>query len=53
MKNAQLAIQNFEMVLNKEPSNVNALKGIASLYLNTQNFDQAKEYQNKVIARGS
>jgi tetratricopeptide (TPR) repeat protein len=49
MKNAQLAIQNFEMVLSKEPNNVNALKGIAALYLNIQNFDQARAYQNKVI----
>jgi len=50
MKNAQLAIQNFQMVLDKESGNINALKGIASLYLNTQNFDKAKEYQNKVLA---
>ncbi len=50
LKNAQLAIQNFQTVLDKEPNNVNALKGIAALYLNTQNFDQAKAYQNKVIA---
>jgi tetratricopeptide (TPR) repeat protein len=50
LKNAQLAIQNFQMVLSKEPNNINALKGIAALYLNIQNFDQAKAYQNKVIA---
>jgi tetratricopeptide (TPR) repeat protein len=50
LKNAQLAIQNFQMVLDKEPNNVNALKGIAALYLNIQNFDQAKAYQNRVIA---
>ncbi|MHB1937846.1 MAG: tetratricopeptide repeat protein [Acidobacteriaceae bacterium] len=50
LKNAQLAIQNFQRVLEKEPKNVNALKGIAALYLNIQNFDEAKAYQNKVIA---
>jgi tetratricopeptide (TPR) repeat protein len=49
LKNAQLAIQNFQLVLQKEPKNVNALKGIAALYLNIQNFDQAKAYQRKVI----
>jgi len=49
LKNAQLAIQNFQMVLEKEPKNINALKGIAALYLNIQNFDQAKAYQRKVI----
>ena len=50
LKDAQLAIQNFQMVLEKDPQNVSALKGIAALYLNIQNFDQAKAYQNKVIA---
>jgi tetratricopeptide (TPR) repeat protein len=49
LKNAQLAIQNFQIVLEKEPKNINALKGIAALYLNIQNFDQAKAYQRKVI----
>lgn len=50
MKNANLAIQNFQTVLNDDPNNVNALKGIASLYLNTQQFEKAKEYQHKVLA---
>lgn len=50
LKNAQLAIQNFQSVLENDPNNVNALKGIAALYLNIGNFDQAKAYQNKVIA---
>lgn len=50
LKNANLAIQNFQKVLDQDPKNVNALKGIASLYLNTQQFDKAKEYQNKVLA---
>ncbi len=49
LKNAQLAIQNFQMVLEKQPNNINALKGIAALYLNIQNFDEAKAYQRKVI----
>lgn len=50
MKFANLAIQNFQDVLQKSPNNVNALKGIAALYLNTQNFSMAKEYQNKILA---
>ncbi len=53
MKSANLAIQNFQMVLDSNPSRtdqINALKGIASLYFNTQNLDKAKEYQNKVLA---
>jgi tetratricopeptide (TPR) repeat protein len=49
-KNAQMAIQNFQDVLQTDPSNINALKGIASIYLNVQNFDKAKEYQQKVLA---
>lgn len=50
IKNANLAIQNFQMVLQRDPKNVNALKGIASLYFNTQQLDKAKDYQNKVLA---
>ncbi len=50
MKNVNLAIQNFQKVLQSDPKNVNALKGIASLYFNTQQLDKAKEYQNKVLA---
>jgi tetratricopeptide (TPR) repeat protein len=50
MKNANLAIQNFQVVLNDDSKNVNALKGIASLYFNTQQLDKAKDYQNKVLA---
>jgi tetratricopeptide (TPR) repeat protein len=50
LKNANMAIQNFQVVLDKDPTNVNALKGIASLYMNTQQFEKAKEYQHKVLA---
>ena len=50
LKNAQLAIQNFQEVLQKEPKSLNALKGIASLYFNIGKLDQAKQYQEQVIA---
>lgn len=50
MKNADLAIQMFESVLKEDPKNVNAVKGIASLYFNTEQLDKAKEYQKKVLA---
>lgn len=49
LKNANMAIQSFQYVLDKDAKNVNALKGIASLYLNTQQFEKAKEYQHKVL----
>lgn len=50
LQNAQLAIQNFESVLQKQPQNMSALKGIAALYLNIDDFANAKAYQNKVLA---
>lgn len=50
LKNADLAIQNFQSVLQKEPNNINALKGIAALYFNIEKFGPAKTYQDKVIA---
>ncbi|HVC90564.1 MAG TPA: hypothetical protein VND66_08075 [Acidobacteriaceae bacterium] len=50
MKNAQLAIQNFQLVLQRDPNNLNALKGIAALYFNIQDLNNAKLYQKKIIA---
>lgn len=50
MKYASLAIQNFQAVLDKDPNDINTLKGIASIYLNTADFNKAKEYQNRVLA---
>jgi tetratricopeptide (TPR) repeat protein len=50
LRNAQLAIDGFQQVLNKDPKDVNSLKGIASLYYNIDKFDDAKAYQEKVLA---
>ncbi|HEX4021594.1 MAG TPA: tetratricopeptide repeat protein [Acidobacteriaceae bacterium] len=50
LKNAQLAIQQFQQVLDKEPNDLNSLKGIAQLYFSLNKFDQARDYQKKVIA---
>lgn len=49
-KNAELAIQGYQKVLAKEPKDVNSLKGIAALYMSTGRYDQAKEWQKKVLA---
>jgi tetratricopeptide (TPR) repeat protein len=49
MKNADLAIQNFKAVLAEKPNDVNSIKGIASIYLNIDNYDKAKEWQLKVL----
>jgi tetratricopeptide (TPR) repeat protein len=50
LKNAELAIDQYSDVLKKNPNDVNSLKGIAQIYFNIGQFEQAKEYQMKVIA---
>jgi tetratricopeptide (TPR) repeat protein len=50
MKNAQFAIDTYQQVLEKNPSDLTALKGIASVYLNTGKTDEAKTWQAKVLA---
>ena len=49
IKTADLAIQNFQKVLDEKPGDVNSMKGIASIYFNTDNYDKAKEWQMKVL----
>jgi len=49
LKNAQMAINGFQGVLNTSPNDISSLKGIASLYLNTDKFDLAKEWQKKIL----
>jgi tetratricopeptide (TPR) repeat protein len=43
-KNAKLAIQTFEDVLKRDPTNVNAVAGLASIYQNTQDLQKSHEY---------
>src|SRR5579885_3710119 len=50
LKNANMAIQGFESVLEKDPKDVSSLKGIAGLYFQIDEFDKAKEWQHKVLA---
>lgn len=50
MKIAQKALDGFQAVLAKDPKDVTALKQIASINFNTKHFEQAKDYQKKVIA---
>jgi len=47
---AQKAIDGFQAVLDSNPTDVTALKQIASINRNIQKFDLAKEYELKVIA---
>lgn len=47
---AQKALQGFHAILDKDPNDVTALKQIASIDFNIKKFEEAKEYQKKVIA---
>jgi tetratricopeptide (TPR) repeat protein len=46
---AEQAIQEYQDVLQRKSNDLNAIKGIAYLYLQMKNFSQAKEYYKKVI----
>ncbi len=50
LKNAQLAIDSYQKVLDEHPNDINSLKGIASLYLSEDKFAEAKQWQIKVLA---
>jgi tetratricopeptide (TPR) repeat protein len=45
----QQAIDTYKAVLERDPKNVNAIKGIAYLYLNMKKFEDAKTYYRKAI----
>lgn len=46
---AVTAIKEFGEVLKDDPQNVSSLFGIASIYYNMEKFEEAKEFQRKVI----
>jgi len=46
-QNAKMAIETFESVLNREPTNVSAIAGLASVYQSTYQFDKAREFYLK------
>jgi tetratricopeptide (TPR) repeat protein len=46
-KNAQLAIQTFEDVLKRDPNNVNAIAGLASIYQNLVQLQKSHDYYMK------
>ncbi len=50
LKRAQLAIDGFKQVYDRDPKDVGSIKGIAALYLNIGKFDDAKAWQMKAIA---
>jgi Tetratricopeptide repeat len=50
LKTANQAIEIFQEVLSKDPSDVNSMKQIAGIYFSLKNLDQAEEWQKKVLA---
>jgi tetratricopeptide (TPR) repeat protein len=50
LKHAQLAIDGFKKVYDRDPKDIGSIKGIAALYLNIGKFDDAKAWQFKAIA---
>jgi len=46
-KFAEQAIEQYKEVLNRDPKNVNSVKGIAYLYLQMKKFEDAKTYYRK------
>ena len=49
-KSAQQAINIFEEVLAKDPTDVNSLKQVAGIYFSIKKLDDAKAWQKKVLA---
>jgi tetratricopeptide (TPR) repeat protein len=50
LKTAQQAITTFQEVIAEDPTDVNAIRGVASLYYNIKKMDEAKDWQKKVLA---
>jgi tetratricopeptide (TPR) repeat protein len=48
-KTAQMAINGFQQVLQQHPNEITPLKQIAALYFDLNKFDQAKQWQLKVL----
>lgn len=49
LKTANLAIENFQKVLDQKPGDLSSMKGIASIYFNVDEYDKAKDWQLKVL----
>ncbi len=49
IQSAEQAIDQYKQVLERDPKNINSVKGIAYLYLQIQKFDDAKTFYRKAI----
>jgi tetratricopeptide (TPR) repeat protein len=47
LRTASSAIDEYKKVLQADPKNINSVKGIAYLYLNMKNFEEAKKWYRK------
>ncbi len=50
VRNGKQAITEFEKVLAEDPRNAHSVAGIANIYLNMSNFDEAKKWYQKQIS---
>ena len=50
VRNANLAIEQYQEVLKRDARDIHSMKGIASLYYKLKKFEEAKEYHRKVLA---
>lgn len=50
LKISEQAIANFQIVLTQDPHNVNSLKQVAGIYFGVKKFDEARDWQMKVLA---
>lgn len=48
-KMGEQAISEYKDVLNRDPKNINSIKGIAYIYLNMKKFEDAKSYYRKAL----
>jgi tetratricopeptide (TPR) repeat protein len=49
LKTASAAIENFKQVLAQDPHDINSLKQVAAVYFSTKEFNDAREWQKKVL----
>jgi tetratricopeptide (TPR) repeat protein len=49
LQSAEQAIDQYKQVLERDPKNINSVKGIAYLYLQIKRFDDAKTFYRKAI----
>jgi tetratricopeptide (TPR) repeat protein len=49
LKTADASVENFKLVLAQNQHDINSLKQVAAVYFSTKRFDDAREWQKKVL----